>query len=331
MNNLLILTSTLGCEVGVGAFASISKEICVHQMTPKDAENSDIVFKEIYALCSKNFSRSVPLTVLMIGTYWKETLLDITRAIIKSTIEKFKLVAYCFGSAPKSDADIVTWIGQSDDPEQWKGPMKYLTEFLPSKGYDGTLIKYYFQSHEPAIHLIDDRLKNRNIMETQSFQNGIDASGPPEESLYDKFRKYFSGSISFASVMTIGRSITDYQMSIVQGRALNNAKQITTNDGIKIVITEAPELINFTHDELHRRFKDASLTAIVNIKFGKNNQKREEDDKSEDEKSEDEIGFSFRSYDPNVDASTYAKKLPQGDGSKTSAGGRAKTKIPYPF
>lgn len=327
MNGLLVLTSTMGCEVGVGAFAKLGRSVTVTQMTPRDASDRDKVFNQIREHCLNNYTKFTGLTVLMIGTYWSKTLYSIVDAMSSLDMGTPRIVIYCFGSKPEQIDDPKNttttfdfeWIVQDQDPQKWQGPMKFLSKFLPDLGYTGKVYDYYFKSFEPAIRLIDDRLNNKNINETQAFQNGIEAIGNAEEGLFSKFNKFFEGHVSLDKVMEIGRSISDYQTMTVQNRVLNNTKQITTKSGMKVVITEAPELCNLTHKGLADKYPEATMTTTLNLKLGKTMN------------DEDEFCFSFRSYDSGVDSSVFAKKLPQGDGSKTSSGGRAPAKIPYPF
>ena len=57
-------------------------------------------------------------------------------------------------------------------------------------------------------------------------------------------------------------------------------------DGTKAVITKASELVNLTHDALHNKYPETSVTLVVGIKF------------AQGQNQNDEISYSIRSFNP---------------------------------
>lgn len=312
-NQVLILTSNLGCEIGVGAFASLNKSIKWLSMDPSVA-SKETKEHEVIKTINNEFETRSTVQVLMIGTYWTKAM-----KVIRSWAEcSLKISVYCFGEAPEERHNDIYYFEQDEDPNKWVGPMEYTRDYLIALGFNSLVEKFYYEAHKNAIRLIDDRLANRNIVETQIFQNGIEAinSNAP---LRSNFEKYFSGEFKFEDVMTKGKSVMEYQISIVAARIRNNLKTVETEDGKSVLITEAPELVNWTHKSLHEKNPKADVTMTICLKFGKTGEDK------------DHFAFSFRSYDEKTDVSEYAKKLTTGDGKKDSACGRIEVSIPYPF
>jgi len=288
------------CEVGAAALYKCLDETCaVVQMKIPDARSFESTLKEI------NKIASAPKKIIVIGTYW--TCLTQLLEALPST----QFVLYCFGKSVEDKSPNLTLFSG----ENGVGPAQFLFNLAKEKSTSQTLIKLFEKNFSQVITLIDDRIYNRNITESQPFYTGLFNYGEMDLPLFDKFVKLFQGDYQLDDVIKSGKTIVSAQMQMAKERVVNNSKTTKLSNGMTAVMTEAPELVNLTHDALHQKHPEAQLTMILSIKFGTQH---------------DELAYSFRSFDQGLDASDLAKKV-NGDGNNSAAGGRLRFDIPLPF
>lgn len=281
---ITIITSEMPDECSVGVFFSVMDPMRFehHAYNHRQTINAKFIVDELEATNSIG---------LIVGTHWKE-LIDLVaeskgyHIVLKPSSE----IGYMSNAIIRIKNTI-----DSHYPGTWN----------PS--YD-----LWVEHFEDVISLLDARSRNQTTEppEVQLLMTGLINSGDRNHSLHDKLRQLFSRSKGFGvkEIIEKGRTIIQSQYLIAHERAKNNSKVMTMPDGSKVLVTEAPELINITHNELYDKYKSENLenisgTLVMNIRFGE----------------KDRIGLSFRSRDDKVDAKSLMKGL--GDGNKFGAGG----------
>lgn len=297
MTRLVLVTSN-PCETAAGAlYDALFYGAQVLVMSITNIREMDQ--REICTLPSETTS------ILMIGTYWVEKLLTMFMKILPTV----KITVLCACDAPETQYPNVSFVS---DPRPCNYILNLALEELESKTC-ALLTRRMFQS---AIDKIDDVFNFRNVEANQAFFTGMMnfEVKHDEKTLFDRFHGFFCGDYDEPEIIANGQAILNSQLTIVKERVLNNSKQIQLQDGTKAVITEASELVNLTHEALHRQYPDASVTLVVGLKLG----------------NKDELAYSIRSFDASVNAQTLAKKI-GGDGTATTAGGRVAIDLPYPL
>ena len=194
-------------------------------------------------------------------------------------------------------------------------------QLAEAEGESATCVRLIRKVFKNAIQMIDDRFNFRNVDRNQAFFTGMFNVEPANDdiSLFDKFYNFFQGSYNEDELTNQGQSILNAQMMVAKERVINNSKQVELKDGTKAVITKASELVNLTHDALHNKYPETSVTLVVSIKF------------AQGQNQNDELSYSIRSFNPSVvNAQTLAQSI-GGDGTKTTAGGRVGIHIVCPF
>jgi hypothetical protein len=293
---IVILTSPMPHEVGVSAFAKIISNAVVHVV-----EIRNCTYEKTLPFI-KNAQK-----VVMLGTYWNQAVHRL-RDDIEGTID-----VYCSGACSPDEERLNFHSGENI------GPSKWMKKWLEENGYTSALAKQFFKTHEASFILIDDRIYKRNIAQNQKFYSGI-ANLSTDLDLFGRFYSYFLGDVTLEEVMNKGAAILDSQLLMARERAVNNSKIVTLSDGVtKASITEAPELINLTHEALYE-LRKTDITIVVSLKFANDG-------------SVDQLAYSLRSQNNGQTNVEDMIKLhtTNGGGDKVSAGGRVDFAIPIPF
>ena len=104
--------------------------------------------------------------------------------------------------------------------------------------------------------MLDDRIYNRNIAETQSFYTGLFNFDSVDLPLFEKFTKLFQGDYPLYEVIKSGQRIA---------LAQQNQDSHFAN-GTSAVVTEAPKLVNLAHDALRKKHPKAQVSIILNMR-----------------------------------------------------------------
>jgi len=169
--------------------------------------------------------------------------------------------------------------------------------------------KFAIKHHSPLLKILNDRSIGQNVEETQPFFTGL-ANLPGENSEEENIYLILTGEYRLENVIKIGLNILKSQRVMARNRAMKNARQGEFKDGTTYVVSEAPELVNLTHEALRKEHPSVDVTICASLKFTRD---------------QDQVAHSMRSWNPTVDV----KKLigERGGGSSTAAGGRVNIDI----
>jgi hypothetical protein len=300
--HVVVLVSLMPCEIGASAlYKCLDESSYVMPMKINEARSFDLTTNRIMEVSS------APSEIIMLGTYWIEPL-----PLLMEKYNNTKFTVYCPGEIPDITSNNLTM----DSADSGVGMATYMLNMAKKRSGSASLIKLFENKFSHVINLMDDRAYGRNLAETQPFYTGIFNYGSINIDIYDKFVKLFEGDYSIKEIIKAGKMIVSAQMQMAQERVLKNSKVTKLSDGSIAVVTEAPDLMNLTHESLHQKHPEAQITILMNMKFSQS--------------GSDELCYSFRSFNINVDVSSLAKKV-NGDGSKTAAGGRVKHEFPIIF
>jgi len=167
------------------------------------------------------------------------------------------------------------------------------------------LIQFAVGRHKTLITMLDDRVCGRKTFETQPLITGMFniLTDLPTETRYYKL---FMGEIELSEVIKLGEAVVESQMQVVKERAIKNSRVGTFKDGTTYAITDSPEFINMTHDELKKVYQTVDVTITATLKFAPD--------------ADDTVAHSLRSWNSAVDVKTIIGSY--GGGSATAAGGR---------
>lgn len=190
---------------------------------------------------------------------------------------------------------------------QEESPCSALIAELEKVGTFAPAVNFAIKQHTRALQTIDLRSRSKATVDTQPFVTGLHNS-LPDDPLENKFYKLFTGVLDYDDIVAIGNTIVSSQMQVAHERALKNARSGTFRDGTSYVVTDGPEFVNMTHDELHKVFPEAKVTLVASLKFSP--------------RDEDHVAHSLRSWSPAVDVKAMISDVVGSGGSPTAAGCR---------
>jgi hypothetical protein len=156
----------------------------------------------------------------------------------------------------------------------------------------------------PMIPLINNKIFSNETIESQMFFCGI-YNMTSSINLYDRFIDIFVRDVTFDDLMTAGKNILTSQIGIARDRCLKNSRTGFLKNGTPFCVTNAPELMNLTHEQLHEKYPEISVTILTRFKYK--------------DGASDSIGHSLRSWDDSVDVREIIKE--HGGGIHPSVAG----------
>jgi hypothetical protein len=283
------------CEVGSAAFLSTLENVVCYGDTIDSAKKEGSIAK---------FLTPIPKNVFLLGTYWNSDL-DKTSKLFPDT----EFYLYSFGEGTDSKDDNVNKTYGVKNVSH--GPAWASIEFVRQVGLSSKLFEMAVRLHRPILDMIDDRILNRNIVQNQILYSGLYnyPKFAQDQTLFQKFVSVFCGEVDIDAIMEVGKVVLDCQLGMARERAVKNSKIIVLSDGTtKASVTDAPDLINLTHDALHGAHK-TSVTICTSWKFGTD--------------KPDQLALSVRSFDPQINAERLIQAFDKnGGGNSSAAGGR---------
>lgn len=278
MSKLLVISSGIVVE---SVFTQFVKFLCndnciIFNLPNKKIRDPNFLVSFSEELASKGETWD---KVILIGDYWsEESILNYERSFEKVVNFKFN---------------------------------KPFTAFLESELYQhNNMTTFWVESNRRLIDMLDKRIASLATFETQPLITGMSNIYPLISEL-ERYYMLFQGKISLDEVLNKGRDIVESQYNMVLQRVLNNSRTGFLQNGMKYCVTEAPELVNITHDQLKKHYSDCQITIIVNLKILNDNK--------------DELAYSIRSHDGVTDVREILQLSLGRDkagGDPFSAGGR---------
>lgn len=307
----VLLYVPMPCEVGAAALHSVLDpftpiiNMAIHEAKSTDATLEHIVEKTTTVTRRRRSPQN--LEVIMIGTYWKSILPELMQ----------RKPQWQFLIFSPSDCELPAAMDKSrvqivNAQETKQGPANYLFEVASARCGTPLLCNLFRHNFQQVMDFIDDRCAFEKVDQTQPFFTGF-FNTDTEVELTQRYIKLFSGEYKIQAILDLGNLVLQSQRTLIRERVIRNAKVVELQDGKKAVTVEAPELVNLTHEEVHRRFPDTPVTIVVNMKLPSN-----------------ELVFSLRSFDGKSDVASLARKI-GGDGKPNCAGGSIPFTCPVPF
>ncbi len=267
----VVITSDIGCEMAFGAFAKFIMSNATFCMLPigKLKEHN----------CLDDYCKENPSTIVCFGDFWSDEYI----AEISTKYKQVNIVHINYGGSP----------------------FKQLVNLILSlEGFHHDLVEFGFEQNFKLIEMIEQRCRGENTLKTQPLVTGISnvlVDVPIEERYSLLFRNKL---LKLEDVLNLGSKIMESQIQIAKERTLKNSRTGTFKDGTAYAITDAPELVNLTHDALRERY-GCQVTVIASLKFK--------------EGGPDEVSHSMRSYDNNIDVRAMVKPF-GGSGTVATTG-----------
>lgn len=327
MNNhfTVYYITNMPCEVAAAAIASFHPNTRVVGFTIDNA-------KHPHALLNAHIPKTTHL--ILLGSYWNNSLVN----YLGTHSVRPHVFLYLLGNQLDSEIRRVLRDQEHSDVEIFSETSKFVylgTNIFHGEenniGFAEFIIRFFeslpelsrsfialMKMHSEIVKMVDDRAFGRNIVQNQKLYSGLfNYPGFTDLSNFERFQKLFANDVPLDKVMTLGETILDCQLKMSLERVTTNSRTVYLKNGKRAVVTNAPELINLTHEQLKAKNPGTDLTITLGLKFS-------------DTSSTDQISYSIRSYNPEINAAELAK-LVDGDGDKTAAGGRVAIKIDFPF
>jgi hypothetical protein len=296
----VFVTSDLGCEVGLTALARFllpKDRVCAINIKMAVIGNPDALIEELKTV------RGILASVTLCGDFWPEECLE----RVQDRWPGLDIHNYRFDGTGIRPG--LVRVALSDTPTAFI--IRRVREIIG----ESPMLQFAAAQHARALDLLDARCQGVRVSETQPFFAGLcnvaypNAKGPLD--LEDRLFRLFSGEFTLDEVLKIGWTIVQSQIEIARERALKNARSGALKNGMPYVITDGPEFVNLTHEELHSTYPDAKVTIVASLKFADN--------------QADVVAHSMRAWAPDVDVKLIIGA--HGGGSATAAGARRELDI----
>ena len=252
MSTVVLCSNTPPYEIGAAAlYHFLIKDSVVVQMSTVDSRSFE---KTVSSIHKTGITK--PCQLIVLGTYWNDCLTQLLN------IFDTNCVLYCFGKFSGEHA-VFGERCRVVEGVDGLGPAAFM--FKMAKENVSSLCENNFTK---VISLIDDRVFNQNIVDSQPFYTGMFNYDSDDVTLFDKFGKLFKEEYILEDVIKSGRLIAVSQVKMVRERVLKNSKRVNLSDGTRAAVSEGTELVSLTHDALHEKYPDAQITLILNMKFG---------------------------------------------------------------
>ena len=305
MGFLVYYIRTMPVEACVAALACmLNKSTQAIGMTIDQAKDEELKLPTTYDL------------VIFLGNYWDTQL--------KTYFQKQPFDAIT--------TDIVVYSFGNDSPF----PSKFQIAYVVSKdqtpvGFFKDLWNKYLQPHgsgvksvyfallKPVLDILDDRVRERNLPQTQVFFSGL-ANHPAirGDSVFERFSSFLRAEATLETIEQCGMTVLESQMKLTADRAKTNSTVVKLSNGRTAAVTDAPDLINLSHDALKKAYPEVDLTLVSSFKFA--------------HQGKVSISYSYRSTE-NLKCEFHLgneMEKHEGGGSKTAAATRIEIKFDPP-
>lgn len=269
---------------------------------------------------AKDEELKLPITcdvIMFLGNYWDGQLKNyLSNYPFDASVTD--IVVYSFGNdSPFSNRPGIFYtVGNDQTPVEfflhwWK---KY------NQPHESGVKSVYLALLKPVLDILDDRVKERNLSKTQVFFSGL-ANHPTinGDSVFERFSSFLRAEATLEAIDHCGVTILESQMKLASDRAKLNSTVIQLPNGRTAAVTDAPDLINLSHDSLKKTYPEVDLTLITSFKFTPGGKVS--------------VGYSYRATE-NLKSEFHLgneMKKHEGGGTKTAAGTRIEIEFNPPY
>ncbi len=292
MDKILVITPSMPTDISL---ASVVKFMgCqVKIMSTEELRKPDLVSNITQLL--RVYSVSGVNKVILTGPYWDT-----------------------FSNVPINNCEIIKFINTKHTHEDL---VRLISISVPNFG-ESTL-----SNNHKLFELLDFRYNcdSDKILETEPLFAGLsnhkestnDKIITKMDSLFDTIQDILFGRIKFEQIMNEGMKIFKAHIALSVDRAEKNSHTVILKDGTKAAITCASDLINLTHEQLHKKYPEINVTVTTALQFQKDNTTA--------------LSLSVRTYNTDISVKTILNEVNKtvgyaamGSDSDNATGGRVK-------
>ena len=306
----VFVTSDLGAEVGLASLANamfrsfqsqlLDGKVGVIVLPYTQIQTPGLLKEKVEALLGERQLMSLTL----FGDYWP---VEEFNFIFKHTAGVW--ICYFDGTAMTGDRKVETT------------PTKFLFERINTiaEQYAAGIHNSFSPEFCPtALTLLDQRCCGKDSAKTQKLISGLMNYNGFQGSLEERFFTFFTevpvNPPLEKAVLSVGIAAVLGQIDLVANRVKENSYVQRLLQGWDCAVGTASELVNLTHDELHRQYPDAHITCVLKMWV----------------KTEPQIAHSLRSWHPGINVELLVKPF-GGGGSPEAAGVRFPWDLHFPY
>ena len=131
-------------------------------------------------------------------------------------------------------------------------------------------------NNSKLFELLDARYDNNTdkILETEPLFAGLSNHKEVSNilnSIFESIQDILFGRVKFDQIMNEGLKIFKAHIALSANRAEKNSHIVILEDGTPAAITCAFDLINLTHEQLHKKYPEVDVTITTALQFQKDN------------------------------------------------------------
>ncbi len=269
MDQILVITPSMPTDISLAAVAKFVgckvKTFTTEELRKPDLENmiSNFLSENVFVRLKK---------IILTGPYW---------STFPDTVSiGFEILAGP-GSTTEPNKIIIPVIKLLNTKQIHTDLVKLVCENTPN------FIESTLNNNRRLFELLDARYNcdTNQILETEALFAGLsnfvefkyDAITSEKilvtkmDSLFLTVQNILLGQLTFDQVFNIGLRIFKAHIALSLDRAEKNSHAITLKDGTLAVITCASDLINLTHEQLHKKYPTTNVTVTTALQFQKDN------------------------------------------------------------
>jgi hypothetical protein len=199
--------------------------------------------------------------IVFVGTFWFYT-------VSCAIMNKIKVSVFTRGAKYENIKDeFVTYHNIGDGSFEFESADQHFLRAWIDENINipTSVTKAFFRQHKELLEVLRDRPRSGNGDSSTVSDTFFSGVYNEERSPIDVFNAIWEGKTDWKTILENGRRIIDVSVKMASDRAKNNSRTYTTKDGKVVCITNAPELINLTHQALKRGGEGAGTPPDITI------------------------------------------------------------------
>jgi hypothetical protein len=262
--NILVITSSMPGEVSLAAVAEFmgSRSLVIPIQSINNVHFiEEEIMKHSFFDITLDDKKELPKTALLfIGSYWNKDML--AKMGNHFVVDRF------------NSPEIPT-----KDEAFANAPHFFLANYIVRHGihyqvFDSLILETSINHQKRLFTLLDQRYNSENILETEKLFSGLyfpkikhNEERPAIETLKENVLQILQQRVTLDEVIERGSLIVEIRMNLAHERVLNNSSVRTLSNGERVAIVNAPDLVNITHDALHKKYPNVPLTATFALQL----------------------------------------------------------------